>query len=126
GAILESNERILRVKPKILSQKLKDELLNMNRHLVRVAEKFIDNISALKISPVYALKVSDLVEKEETKVDAIRNKIMHLIRQQLEFDEIDLLSAIDLRDSVDLMELVADDLEDASDIIRIISYKHGV
>jgi len=126
GAILESNERILRVKPKILSQKLKDELLNMNRHLVGVAEKFIDNISALKISPVYALKVSDLVEKEETKVDAIRNKIMHLIRQQLESNEIDLLSAIDLRDSVDLMELVADDLEDASDIIRIISYKHGV
>jgi len=126
GAILECNERITRINPKIIDSELKSELLNMNKHLIQVSDKFIENMNALRISPIYALKVSDLVEKEETKVDAIRNKIMHIIRKRLESGNIDLLSAIDLRDAVDLMELVADDLEDASDIIRIISYKHGV
>ncbi len=126
GAILECNERIFRVNPKIIDEELKNELLNMNKHLVDVSDKFIENMNALRISPIYALKVSDLVEKEETKVDAIRNKIMHIIRRKIQEEKIDLLSAIDLRDAVDLIELVADDLEDASDIIRIISYKHGV
>ena len=123
GALLESNERLMRLKGKI-GRELREELREMHRLLLETAKVFMENIKAVRTSPTYALILSDNVERSETMVDVVRRRIMDMIRTQIEKEEIDVLTAIDLRDAVDLLEMIADDLEDASDIIRVICYKH--
>lgn len=123
GALLESNERLMRLRGKI-EEDLQKELLEMHSLLMETADRFIENLKAIRTSPTYALILSDNVEKSETKVDVVRRRIMELIRSQIEEERMDILTAIDLRDAVDLLEMIADDLEDASDIIRIVCYKH--
>ena len=124
GALLECDERLLRVRAEKLSEEIKEGFLEMHREILRTANVFVENLKALKISPVYALKLSDEVERAETKVDVIRRRLLAALRRELEEGRLDYLSAIDLRDAVDLMEMIADDLEDASDIVRIVAYKH--
>jgi len=87
--------------------------------------KFLENLKALKLSPLYAINLSVEVERGEGRVDRIRAKLLDKIRELVDQGKIDFLTAIDLRDAVDLLEMVADDFEDASDIIRIIAYKHA-
>ncbi len=125
GAILECDERLLRVNLKNVNGELRELLINMDNELVSLANKFIENLEALRISPIYAFYLTDEVEHIESRIDRIRSRLMVKIRELIDEGKIDILSAIDLRDAVDLMEMVADDFEDASDIIRIIFYKHS-
>lgn len=125
GCILESHERLMRIKPEALTKEFVDGLLEMNRLTLETAQKFVENVKALRISPVYAVRLADEVERAESKVDRVRVKVLEELRRMIASKEVDVLTVIDMRDAVDLIEDVADDFEDASDIVRVISYKHA-
>ena len=125
GAVLECDERLVRVEASPILGRVEELMLEMNREILGLAEMFIENLKALKKSPLYAVGLSIEVERGESRVDRIRRELLDEIRALIRRGDIDLLTAIDLRDSVDLLEMVADDFEDASDIIRIIAYKHA-
>ena len=125
GAVLECDERLQRLRIKRSLAEVERLMVEMNRELYRIAEKFLENLKALKLSPLYAVNLTVEVERGEGRVDRIRAKLLDEIRRLVDAGEIDLMTAIDLRDAVDLLEMVADDFEDASDIIRIIAYKHA-
>jgi len=125
GAVLESDERLLRIEPSPILRDVGKLMEEMNSEIVKLAEIFIENLHALKTSPLYAVNLSVEVDHAEGRVDRIRSRLLNEIRALVKREDIDVLTAIDLRDAVDLLEMAADDFEDASDIIRIIAYKHA-
>lgn len=125
GAILECDERLQRIKASPQLAELEKLMIEMNTEIYKIADTFLENLRALKLSPLYAVNLAVEVDKGEGRVDRIRARLLDEIRKLVDGDKIDVMTAIDLRDAVDLMEMVADDFEDASDIIRIIAYKHA-
>ncbi len=125
GAVLECDERLLRVEASPILGDVKKLMLKMNSEILRLADTFIENLHALKSSPLYAVNLAVEVDHGEGRVDRIRARLLDEVRSLARRGDIDVLTAIDLRDAVDLLEMVADDFEDASDIIRIIAYKHA-
>lgn len=125
GCILESHERLIRIKPEAPTKEFVDGLLEMNRLTLERAQKFVENVKALRISPVYAVRLAGEVECAESRVDKVRVIVLEELRRMIASKEVDVLTVIDMRDAVDLIEDVADDFEDASDIVKVISYKHA-
>ncbi|RLF06227.1 MAG: hypothetical protein DRK00_02290 [Thermoprotei archaeon] len=123
GALLEADEKLFTVLPR-LKREFLVEILSMEKEVMKLADKFAENLEALTVSPIYALKLTGDVEQGETRIDALRRALVRKIMREAESGSIDLLTSFELRDVVDLIELIADDLEDASDIVRIICYKH--
>ena len=125
GHVLESHERLFRIDLLSVPRPLLEGLVELNTLTTDAASVFVEDIKMLRKSPRIAAKLADDVDKAETKVDLLRMRLLDSIRGALTRGEIDVLTAIDLRDTIDLLEDVADELEDASDIIRIISIKHA-
>ncbi len=123
--VLESHERLFRIDVQSVPRQLLDGLVELNGLTAEAADAFIENIKMLRKFPRIAARLADAVDKAETKVDLLRMRLLDEIRVALRRGEIDVLAAIDLRDAIDLLEEVADELEDASDIVRIISVKHA-
>lgn len=123
GALLEADEKLFTVLPKLRRELLR-EILSMVEEVRKLADKFAENLEALTVSPTYALKLTGDVERGETRIDALRRALVRRIMREAEEGGIEPLTSFELRDVVDLIELIADDLEDASDIVRIICYKH--
>ncbi len=124
--VLESHERLFRVDLEKVPSSIIREIVELNNLTLSAAEAFIRNVKMLRHSPRVAAKLADEVDKAETLVDHQRMKIMVELRRMMEAGELDVLTVIDLRDAVDLLEDIADEFEDASDIIRIISVKHAI
>jgi predicted phosphate transport protein (TIGR00153 family) len=125
GAVIECNERFLWVKYSDKLQALKLVVLEMVDNTRELADRLIENLNMLSLSPLYAVRASMDIDVGERKVDDLRNSAIYLIRSLLEREEIDLLSALNLMEIVNLLELISDDFQDAADIIRVISYKHA-
>jgi predicted phosphate transport protein (TIGR00153 family) len=125
GAIIECNERFLWIKFTDKIQVLKPVMLDMVDNTRELADKLIENLRMLSLSPLYAVRATMDIDVGERKVDELRIKAIYLIREMLDKGEIDLLSALNMMEIVNLLELTSDDFQDAADIIRIISYKHA-
>ena len=123
GCVLESSIRMIRV---LKMGKVPDGFLKQLTELMEmtlgITDKFIEGFKALRLSPQDVFEASKQVEEMETDIDKVHSKLILAIR---ELKEVDLLAVIDLKESVELLENIADDFEDASDIIRIIAVKYG-
>jgi len=123
GCILESSIRIIRVsKVNKIPERFIKELAILMDMTLGITNKFMECLRALRNSPHDVIELSKEVERMETDIDKIHTNLILMIR---ELKGMDFLTIIDLKESIELLENVADDFEDASDIIRIIAVKYG-
>ncbi|MGB9785995.1 MAG: MFS transporter [Infirmifilum uzonense] len=125
GAVIECNERLLWVKFVPELSELEPSIVEMVSETEGLAGKLIENIQMLRLSPAYAVNISREIDSGERKVDRLRSETLSKIRQLVDQGKIDVMSALNLMDAVNLIELSSDDFQDAADIIRIIAYKHA-
>ncbi|MEZ0346083.1 MAG: MFS transporter [Infirmifilum sp.] len=125
GAVMECNERLVWVKygPQLTS--IKPLILEMVEETEKLADKLIENMKMLRFSPAYAVNITTEIDAGERKVDRLRAEVLHKIRKLVDENQIDIMSALNLMDAVNLIELTSDDFQDAADIIRVIAYKHA-
>lgn len=124
GCYLQSTEKLLRAGLDSLPEEMSTMLEELSRALVEAIDTFYENLEALKLAPSYAIKVAEDVRRAESRVDRITEKLVDSLEKLGREGKIDCVSLMLLKDAIDLLEYVADDLEDASDIVTIISYKH--
>lgn len=96
--------------------------------LIKKAEEamsiLIDGIKSLLSEPKQALKLAIQVERDEEEGDEIK---AHIIRNIFfRKTELDVLTLLELKDFILWLDNVLDGIEDASDVIIIITAKSGV
>lgn len=125
GAMLESGERLLWVKQSPGMENLYRLLIKMLSETELLAEKLVENLRLLSLSPLYAVRAATEIDAGERLVDELRAEFIRELRALLSEGKVDLLSALSLMSVADLIELTSDDFQDAADLIRIIAYKHA-
>ncbi len=125
GAMLESGEKLLWVKQGPGMENLYKLLIKMLNETELLAEKLVENLRLLSLSPLYAVRATIEIDAGERLVDELRAEFIRELRALLSEGKVDLLSALSLMSVADLIELTSDDFQDAADLIRIIAYKHA-
>jgi len=125
GAVIECNERLLWVKYSPEIKKLEPKILEMIEETEKLSKKLIDNMQMLRLSPAYAVNITAEIDAGERRVDVLRFEVLQEVRRLVEEGKIDLMSALNVMEAVNLIEISSDDFQDAADIIRIIAYKHA-
>uniref|UniRef100_A0A7J3X782 MFS transporter n=2 Tax=Thermofilum pendens TaxID=2269 RepID=A0A7J3X782_THEPE len=125
GAMLESGEKLLWVKQSPGMENLYKLLIEMLRETERLAERLVENLRLLSLSPLYAVRATSEIDAGERRVDELRAEFIRELRTLLSEGGIDLLSALSLMSVADLIELTSDDFQDAADLIRIVAYRHA-
>ncbi len=124
GAVIECNERLLWVKYGPELKRLEPAIIEMVEETERLSKKLIDNLRMLRLSPAYAVNITMEIDAGERRVDALRSEVLREVRRLVEEGKVDLMSALNVVEAVNLIELSSDDFQDAADIIRIIAYRH--
>ncbi len=125
GAVIECNERLLWVKYGPELRRLEPAIIEMVEETERLSKKLIDNLRMLRLSPAYAVSITMEIDAGERRVDALRSEVLQEVRRLVEEGKVDLMSALNVVEAVNLIELSSDDFQDAADIIRIIAYRHA-
>ncbi|RLE59465.1 MAG: hypothetical protein DRJ35_05705 [Thermoprotei archaeon] len=125
GCLYQSGEKLLRRKRSKVPDTVIEGLKELTGRLGEAIELFKRNIEVLRISPLYALKLTEDIRKMESSIDSVTEDLLGRIEELLEKGEIDVATFVILKDIIDLHEYAADDLKDASDIVRIVSLKHA-
>lgn len=125
GAVIECNERLLWVKYGPQLTDIEPFIIEMVKETEKLANMVINNIQMLRLSPAYAVNITEEIDMGERRVDRLRAEALHKVRSLVDQNKIDLMSALNLMEAVNLIELSSDDFQDAADIIRIIAYKHA-
>ncbi|QOJ79439.1 MFS transporter [Infirmifilum lucidum] len=125
GAVIECNERLLWVKYGSELRRLEPVIVEMVEETERLSKKLIDNLHMLRLSPAYAVNITTEIDAGERRVDALRSEVLQEVKRLVEEGKVDLMSALNVMEAVNLIELSSDDFQDAADIIRIIAYKHA-
>ncbi len=125
GAVIGCNERLLWVKYGPELKRLEPAIIEMVEETERLSKKLIDNLRMLRLSPAYAVSITMEIDAGERRVDALRSEVLREVRRLVEEGKVDLMSALNVVEAVNLIELSSDDFQDAADIIRIIAYRHA-
>lgn len=125
GCLYQSGEKLLRLERSKVPGAVIEGLIGLTSRLGEAIELFEKNIEALRVSPHYALKMTEDIRKMESSIDTVTENLLGQIERLLERGEIDVATFVMLKDIIDLHEYAADDLKDAGDIVRIVSLKHA-
>jgi hypothetical protein len=105
-----------------VSKELRGELLFMADKVVDIFDKLYRIIPKLKVSAKEALRAADEVERMEEEIDGIH---MSILRKILKLGKKkDVTPLLLLREVVENLENTADSVEDAVDILRILTLEY--
>ncbi|MEM4886092.1 MAG: MFS transporter [Thermofilum sp.] len=125
GAVLESSERLLWAKRGPELTRAYELLVGMLLETERLADRLVENLKLLSLSPLYAVRAAVEIDAGERRVDELRTELIHELRRLVNEGKIDTLTFLSLVEVANLIELASDDFQDAADLIRVIAYRHA-
>lgn len=106
-----------------ISESLKSILYEFMKGLVKEIEVLSDAIMLMGDNIEKSLPLVEAVDKIESELDSLHQ--VALSELETHVDKVDVLTLLNLRELVEFLEYAADITEDATDIVRIIVFKHG-
>ncbi|MGV9202938.1 MAG: DUF47 family protein, partial [Promethearchaeia archaeon] len=98
-------------------QKRFDKLINK---LIKMADTFKLTIKNLQNNPEKVFENTTMIHEIENKIDKIFREYLHYIYNCEEFD---IRSVLKIRDSITILEELADRIHDITDLIRVLLHK---
>jgi predicted phosphate transport protein (TIGR00153 family) len=112
---------IRKVPEKMLSKFITDTVMDYVRDSTNTARSLIDVIRSLNMKRDVIIEKVRIVEELEEHADTLKNRVFRELYSGS--DEYDTLTVLQLREFIDAVDDIADNAEDASDIILVMLAK---
>ncbi len=121
--LLGASRRLILLDPETIPSPMKAKFNSMGDKCLEVMEKLVSAVKVIREDRETALLLAEEVGGLETNYDMLH---LEASRELMEMaDGLKPLTLLNIRDFIDLMEYAVDAAEDASDIIRVLIFKHS-
>ncbi len=117
---LGASRRLRTLDPDIISPKIRELMREMAKVSKWIANRLYRATELIRVDLEDSLETVSEIDEIESVFDELHQKAM----EELLHTEMDLIPLLNLRDFIELTENMVDAVEDASDVLRVIAFKH--
>ena len=120
---LGGSRRIMLVKPEEFTEEMKRIMVEFTQGIYEAVRSLTEAMKNMRHDLEGSIPMIEKVGEIESKLDNLHQAA--LLELEKCIGKIDILSLMNIRDFIEFSEYAADTAEDASDILRVMVFKHG-